>query len=212
MNKQAYLDALKESLRDLPIHEVDAILYDINERFLLGIQEGQSEEIIIAQLGTPLQLSAQYLNEINPSAQATPVLEPAAQVAPSQATPSNYSPQRYVESKKTNVLLLMLLIFLNLTFVLGPYIGVWGALIGFFFAAFGMILAGGLIGIVSFAPNGLYAVIHVPHTFSYEPMGVFAFGVGICCMGLLLFIGTSYVSELVVKITGKYMGWMKSLI
>ncbi|MHA6252877.1 HAAS signaling domain-containing protein [Oceanobacillus sp. CAU 1775] len=56
MTKKQFLYELKNALRNLPIEEQNDILSDYEEYFMIGIQDGKTEQEIAASLGTPEQL------------------------------------------------------------------------------------------------------------------------------------------------------------
>lgn len=61
MNKRDYLDLLRYYLRDLPPVVVDDIVYDYEEHFSAGIENGKTEEQIADELGSPDDIAKEYL-------------------------------------------------------------------------------------------------------------------------------------------------------
>ncbi len=62
MNKRDYLDLLRYYLRDLPGVVVNDIIYDYEEHFNAGIENGKTEEQISEELGSPDDIAKEYLN------------------------------------------------------------------------------------------------------------------------------------------------------
>lgn len=62
MNKRDYLDLLRYYLRDLPGVMVNDIIYDYEEHFNAGIENGKTEEQISEELGSPDDIAKEYLN------------------------------------------------------------------------------------------------------------------------------------------------------
>lgn len=61
MNQRQFLFTLEKHLRRLPKVEIEEIIGDYKEYFLIGIEEGKTENDIAAALGSPKQLA----NELN---------------------------------------------------------------------------------------------------------------------------------------------------
>lgn len=56
MTKQQFLADLEAALKKLPSSERDDILHDYKEYFMMGVEDGKTEEEIAASLGSPRQL------------------------------------------------------------------------------------------------------------------------------------------------------------
>ncbi|PHA03116.1 hypothetical protein COE51_01875 [Bacillus pseudomycoides] len=61
MNKEQFLHELSEHLRRLPEEERNDILYDYEEHFQFGIEEGKTEAEIIKALGSPKAIAKETL-------------------------------------------------------------------------------------------------------------------------------------------------------
>lgn len=61
MTKDKFLQELLEHLRKLPEEERNDILYDYEEHFQFGIEEGKTEEEIIKALGSPKAIAKETL-------------------------------------------------------------------------------------------------------------------------------------------------------
>lgn len=62
MNKETFLNILKDGLSDFPEGSLADILYDYKEHFEVGFSSGKSEEEIISELGDPNDIVFQYRN------------------------------------------------------------------------------------------------------------------------------------------------------
>jgi len=60
MNKEQFLNQLKRSLSGIPEEEKKDILYDYEEHFSSGMENGQEEEEIASALGSPRVLGKSY--------------------------------------------------------------------------------------------------------------------------------------------------------
>lgn len=57
MNKYQFLKVLESSLKGLSANERQDIVQDFEEHFLIGLEEGKTEEEIAASLGSPQQIA-----------------------------------------------------------------------------------------------------------------------------------------------------------
>src|SRR5699024_8056578 len=61
MLKREFLKRLDEKMRPLPKSEREDIMRDIEEHFYFGLQEGESEEAIVSQLGSPEKMGKELV-------------------------------------------------------------------------------------------------------------------------------------------------------
>lgn len=61
MSKEQFLKELSSHLRKLPDEERKDILFDYEEHFQFGIEEGKNESDIIKGLGSPKVIAKNYL-------------------------------------------------------------------------------------------------------------------------------------------------------
>jgi uncharacterized membrane protein len=100
--------------------------------------------------------------------------------------------------------------FLNLIFVLGPYIGIASALMGLFAGALGITVGGVGILIATVAAPFAPEFINIPVD---VPSSVLAFfGVGTTALGILFFIGVCYLGKYFCIGTMKYVKWTINII
>jgi uncharacterized membrane protein len=180
MNKNEFMKELGKKLNKLTAKEKIEILSDYEEHFRIGLSEGKTEEEISGNLGDISSIAEQF------------GIESKKEKLP----------------KKRNIFTVILIasgmIFFNLVFVVGPYAGAAGILIGLFAAAVGM-AAGGIGGII------LLIISPVLSTFLNieinNPLLIIFLSIGISSLGLLFFIGNCYIAKYFVIITAKYVRW-----
>lgn len=194
MSKSDFLKELSSLLSNLPSDERQEILFDYEEHFSIGTEEGKTEEEIISSLGTPKAIAKQYTaNYIVNQAEVNP------------------SPSNMVRA----IFATLALGFFNLVFVLGPFLGIVGGLIGLFGASIGITIAGiavffqAALGPVlgSFGPY-----VSVPLAFEANPSATFFLGAGLTSLGLLFSIGNCYLAKWLYIGTIKYLKFNLRLI
>lgn len=187
MNKQEFIIKLSDALGNMPNEEKSDILYDYEEHFRIAIEKGKTEEEIAENLGDPDTIAKTY----------------RANAAISKAE-SNKSVKHITGA----IFAVLGLSFLNLVFVLGPYLGIAGSLIGLF-AASVAVAAAGIIGIIAAIFGPIYpGIVSMPVN---QGAAIFAM-VGIECLGLLMLIGCSYLIKLLYNVTIKYLKFNLSII
>lgn len=188
MTRQEFLDTLSKSLK-VSEEEKKDIIYDYEEHFTIGLGNGKSEEELINELGDPKTIAKQYT--------AAQHLQ-RAKDAPS--TKNIFSA----------VLSAVSLGFFNLVFVLGPFLGLVGLIIGLFGASCGITIGG--IGLMfgtllePIFPNFINIGISIPYS------SLFLFGIGTTALGILCFIGSYYTAKFFYNIIIKYLKWNLNII
>lgn len=189
MNKNEFLTILETSLFNLSFEEKKDIIYDYEEHFRIGEENGKSEDELIKELGDPQSIAKQYqITQTNNFAQ-------------SQPSAKNIS---------NTVCMGIILGLFNLIFILGPYLGIIGVIIGLFAAAAGAAIAGvGMLLAIVLAP--------VIPQFVSVPSGILAvatafYGVGTVALGILFFVGVCYVAKYFYIGTIKYLKWNMNII
>ena len=189
MTKNEYLNNLKSYLNSLPDEEIREILLDYEEHFIIGREKGKTEDEIAEELGTPKEVADSILQSLG-AEHAKPVKE----VKP--ATPVD-------STRKT--LITILLVALNLMFVLPPFMGVIGFLIGVFAAGAGIAVGG--VGVLIGLPVTFFVPGFVPGILT-----TISFGIGLICLGILTVILGVALSKLLYRITSSYISWNKKLV
>lgn len=184
MNKNEYLGSLKMLLAGLPEEEVKDILYDYEEHFRIGTEEGKTEEEIALELGDVRDTARMYKSDI-----------------PIQASLSSTPPSDNVPRA---ILLTIALGFFNLIFILGPFLGFAGVLIGFWGAAAGIAI-GGIVSFILILLAPVFPGFINMAGLSY-PLA-FSLSIGLTCLGLLFVIGNVYLTRWFFNLTIRYLRW-----
>ncbi len=187
MNKNDFMRALEDSLGSLSKDEKEDILYDYEEHFRIGIEKGKTEEEIAKELGDPHSIGKSY--------RAYTAVETASK------NPSS-------KNIGKAILAAAALGFFNLVIVLGPFIGLVGVLIGLFAASACIAISGfcGIFGII--AQPFIPAHVHI----GINPIAAFFLCIGLSSLGILLFIGMTYLGRFFLRGTIKYLKWNLSII
>jgi uncharacterized membrane protein len=159
------------------------ILYDYEEHFRIGMENGKTEEEISESLGDVKSIARQFMADYT------------VRQAETNASCGNIFKA---------VIAAGALGFFNLIFVLGPFLGLIGVMIGLFAAALGLLI-GGLGAILGTLLSPVF-----PYFINLGGLdiGFLLFSsVGITCLGLLFFIGDCYLARLFSKGTLKYIKW-----
>jgi uncharacterized membrane protein len=183
MKREQFLSELRRALGRMSDQEKREVLYDYEEHFRMGLAEGKSEEDIARALGNPRYLGKSYAIDA--------LLE-----APDDGRGVRAG------SVLRAVFASISLTFVNVIFVLGPFMGLVGGMIGLWAAAVSLPLAG--LGTV-LSP---IAAAVVPGWFSLGGMSValvlFA-GLGVTGLGLLAVLGMWKLSRLFVQMTAAWV-------
>jgi uncharacterized membrane protein len=183
MNREQFLSELRRALGRMPDGEKRDVLYDYEEHFRMGMSEGKTEEQIAQALGNPRVLGKSYAID-------SLLEEPRSGEGVSAS------------SVFRAVLASISLTFFNIVVVLGPFLGLVGAMIGLWAAAASLPLAG--LGVV-LSP---IAAIMVPQYFSLGGTGaafLFFAGLGVTGIGLLAVLGMVKLTRLFVQVTASYV-------
>jgi Predicted membrane protein len=194
MRKNDFMYTLENSLSSFPKEEREDIMYDYEEHFRIGKANGKTEEALILELGDPNTIANQYKS-----------IEP--EEIYNTEFPSNEIPSKNIFSSIT---IAIMLIFFNLIFILGPFLGLVGVIIGLFASAAGVIVTG--LGL-ALAPI-LQPLL--PHYISISDniplISLLFIGVGTIALGIIFFIGFCYASKFFFKLVYRYAKWNIKLI
>jgi uncharacterized membrane protein len=188
MNKAEFMKVLTAQLCRLPEAERADILYDYQEHFAIGAEKGKSEEEIASSLGDPLLIAKQFT--------ADSLVKQASET-------------KSVGSITRAVFAITGLGFFNLVFVLGPFIGLVGILIGLFASAFAVTLSGIALLLTTIAAPIFPEFINLG---GISPTAVIIFSIGVTSLGLLFFIGVIALAKLFFKGTLNYLKMNISII
>ena len=165
MNKEQFINAVRQRLTGLPKADVDRYLDYIREMIDDRMDEGMSEEEAVAMMGSPEYTASQLLMDIP---------APAARL----------EQPRSREMKPWMILLLVLgaplwlsLLFGAVSAIFAVVIGALGALFGLYCAAGGLVIG----GIAMLA--GIFAIASMPELLFLLSAGCLLIGIGLL-MGL----------------------------
>lgn len=188
MNRVDFLNSLNSQLSRLSQAERTDILYDYEEHFAIGLEQGKTEEEIARSLGDPRLIARQFI----------------ADTFVKQATET-----KSFGNVVRAVFAIAGLGFFNLVITVPIFFSLLAVLISLFAAAFSIALAG--LG-VTLAP------IIEPMFPDYVDMGsvnpgvmIFS-GVGLIVLGVLFTIGVVYLSKYFFKGTISYLKMNMSII
>lgn len=183
--KQEFMDALRHYLSDFGNDEREEILYDYEEHFRIGMESGKTEDELIKELGSPKDIAAQYRN-------ADDNVEDNIKVNPRQSTGGSIG-------------IFIALVFFNLVFVLGVYLGILGAIIGMCFAAIAVFVSGIVVSVCTILRPVLPGLVSIPA--GIPDISVFFVGIGTTALGSLFCIGMYYLVKNFMLVTVKYIKW-----
>jgi uncharacterized membrane protein len=201
MNKSEFISKLDYSLKGITYEDKKEIIYDYEEHFTVGIQQGKTEEDIARSLGDPKMIAKQFRNDY--------FIEKAEHNKSAGNLASAIS-----ASLGVGFLNLFLLPFLiaaaSIVFslllaagcvVLSLVVALYSILISFYSAAVAMTLGG--VGIVI----ALFAEPYFPEFISIDintGSAVFL-SIGVFCLGILSFIGSKKLSKLSFRWSKEYI-------
>lgn len=189
MTRTQFLDQLRNYLSHLPANEREDIVRDQEEYIRDAMASGRSEADVLASLGDPKAFAA----NVNAAAK----LERAEQ---------STSLKQQTSSILGVVFALIVLAPLNLIFVLGPFLGVVGILVGGWSVA-AAILAATVGVLLAFFLKAIFVsvgfMVHV---------STFFFIVGCIGLGILGVIVMTKITEWFLKGTLSYLRWNYNFI
>lgn len=180
MNRNEFMSIMRASLGHLPKEDRDEILYDYDEHFRIGMENGKTEEEIAFSLGDPRILARQF--------------SAGFMVNKADESKSVYNIIRAVFA-------VGVLGFFNLVFVLGPFLGLVGVLIALYAASIAVMVSGVGILIAVFAYPLLPEYINIGSNIT----AAIFLSIGVTCLGILMTIGCVYLTKLFYKATVAYL-------
>lgn len=207
MTKDQFISILSQGLYDFPANERMEIIYDYEEHFRVGKENGKTDEEIIGELGDPYTICSQYKanyemngNEYNTRQQYN-----------NQYRKDSYDNTRYNRpynsddgfSKAMKIIGIIALVIICLPVIptmAGLILGIFGISIGLFVGGLGTII-GGLVG------TAAIPFISIP--FSVPLIGVVLLGIGLSILGVLIFFFGLFVCKAIYVLTIKVLDWFK---
>lgn len=187
MNQNEYMGVLERNLGNIPQEEKKDILYDYEEHFRSGVEQGMTEDEISRSLGNPRTVARQYK--------------------------AGYLVKRAENDKSVpNIIKAIIasfgLGFFNLIVALPIFAVMLSVLISFFAASISIIVSGIAVFI------GVLAQPFIPWAVS---LGITArvaipVSIGLTSLGLLMLIGSIYVSRFFYRGSIKYLKFNLNII
>jgi len=179
MNQEQFLQELSKALQPLSEEERNEILFDFEEHITEGMKEGRPEANIIRELGSPKQIAKELVPDVT-------------ETAPAVQRPKKNLFQMACSAAAISIL--------NLIFVLGPAIGIFGVYVGFCGAALALSVSPIMfVGMVMFQMN-----THMMLEFFLSLM----FG----SLGLLSCIGLWHIGKLLYSVSLRYIRYNLKLV
>ena len=194
MKRKEFLEELNEILTKRNYADKEEVVKDFEEHFIVGEQEGKSEEEIARLLGSPKDIADQFKEEIE------------EEVVSEKETTEKTGTEN---SAITKLVLTIMLIFFNVTFGIGLVAGLFGTLFGLFVASVSLAVAGivlvvvGILGAVigvTFIASGLLA------------LAIMFAGIGLTCFGILGAIFMGWAAKKSVQSLIQYGKWNVKVI
>ncbi len=180
MNKSEYIKKLSSCLGRIPEDERQDVISDFEEHFKEGLLEGRTEEDIADSLGDPKALANQ--------------LRASILLSEAEKTTSATNITRAVFAT-------LGMGVLNLVFVLGPFIAIFGIVVALFALSIGITATGIAV---------FFASIFGPLLPQYFVLGIntavaIFSSMGVTCLGILFFIGNVYLARILYRLFLRYI-------
>lgn len=182
MNKATYLNTLNSMLDKLPEDERKDILYDYEEHFRIGMENGKTEEEISIGLGDPRAIARQY--------KACHTIKTAD---------VNTTAGNTIRA----VFAIGVLGFFNLFVAVILFAPVAIVLAAFYIVGFSLAVSGIAGGIATFIAPFFPNYIDI----GINPFSAICFSVGLFTFGVLFLILSYYLTRLFFRLTVRYLKW-----
>ncbi len=211
MNRYEYLETLDRLLTSLPYSERREIMYDYEEHFKEGLNEGKTEDEIVADLGAPEKIASQYATALVP---LTP--EPnTKQTHAENQTPSKPKPVPQPVRRNGNnigeIIALSIIMLLFNSIFIAFYATYWALLISFVALGAALFISG-LAVLISAIVATPIAIFSIPAVFLQYPVMMFIGSVILISIGGLILIAMFYLIKFTAIFTVKYVKWTIQLI
>lgn len=213
MTKDQFISILSQGLYDFPANERMEIIYDYEEHFRVGKENGKTDEEIIRELGDPYTICSQYKAnyEMNGNEYSTRQQYNNQNQYNNQYRKDSYNNTRYNRPynsddgfskamKIVGIIALVIICLPVITTIGGLILGIFGVSIGLFVGGIGTII-GGLVGTV--------AVPFISIPLSVPLIGVVLLGIGLSILGVLIFFFGLFVCKAIYVLSIKVLDWFK---
>lgn len=179
MNKEQFLNELKLKLNKLPKQDQEEIIQDYKEYFYNAQIDGKEEVEVVTSLGSPTKLAKElvatyYIDEVEKKATVKNILHAV------WATVG--------------------LGFLNLIFILGPFIGVAAIVLGLWLSAIAFVLSPLLMLINPLVTTAAFSLFN------------FFNAIILAGLGILLGVGMYYCTKKLIKWTVRYLKYNVEIV
>ena len=181
MNKNEFLDGLKNSLNGIPSKDIEEIIMDYNSHFDEDIRSGKTEAEVLEAFGDYKSIARLYKGDY---------------------IDKNLKRESFLQHIFTYGMISVILF--NLIFILGPVVAVMAVIFALFCASIGMAVIGVSWLLSSIGQTFLSRWIYFPIITENITFGII-FSIGAIAAGLLLFIGNYYLSKATYNRIKKYI-------
>ena len=191
MNKSQFLELLTQKLDGLPRHDIDNSIGFYAEMIDDRVEDGMSEEEAVTALGNIDDIVREVMLE-----------SPLSSLVKAKITPKN-------RLQVWEIVLLVLgfpvwfsLLIAFVAVIFSVYIAIWSVIVSLYATIVALVL-GGIGGCI----GSIFLAVPSPH------LALIGFGGSLVCIGLgiLAFFPIKIISVWLVKLTGKFLRWVKSL-
>jgi len=219
-NKQDYIELLRVELTTLGVNDIDDIIADYRMYFEEAENDGVSANEFANKLGSPKQVAKQYIKINQNDFEQEKVIDTSVVDEP-KSTDKKHTPdqtsskaegpknttQQDTKNRRTPLASFIVfcgLAFLNLTFVLGPFIAIWATWFAFFVA--GIALVAESIRLIVVTSMADYVAIGISGMTQFAQIGFYlTFGMFLVLIMLKAGKGLGY-------LTKKYVNWNVDLV
>lgn len=194
MNREEFLESLRNQLKNIPKEDIDEILQDYRDHITIGMENGRNEDELIKSLGDPKeiakQMNANYL----------------IKNAETKTSASNIFRALYATAG---------LGFFNLIFTLPLFIIILALLFVLFVVPLSLIFAGIVVIIVcvgNFMASDYFFKNFDVAISAPEAVGASLISIGLISLGLLILIAAYYASKAIFKLVLRYLKFNLNII
>ncbi|MFL0248162.1 HAAS signaling domain-containing protein [Candidatus Clostridium stratigraminis] len=202
MNRDEFLKTLETSLSAFDLEEKKDILYDYEEHFRIGHQNGKTDEELINELGSPADIAKQYSGNFQDEKREF-----------NSYSKDNIEHPMFQNNERSiipSIIAALALSFFNLVFVIWIFVAAGAALIGLAAAAISITVSGLVVTLSPIFAPLFPNYINLPSSMSF--VLTILLGIGTIALGVLFCIGLFYVIKYFCLAANKYIKWNISII
>lgn len=199
MTRELFMNELYRYLSVLPDIERREVMADYEEYFEVGKAEGRSEDEIADSLGDPELIATELVDNLSNKI----IVEEDKDRMNSSGYNTNNTNSNYKATSNngtSRALIAILLIFANMTFVLGPYLAVAGVLLSFWIVAGAFTFSGAAV-IIAILCKGIFPQIHIGVSIGTA----FFISLALSALGILLLRLMNNITRGFIKLTQRYI-------